>query len=114
VETDKATMELESYEDGTLLYIGVGEGESVEVDGVLAIVGAKDADYKTLLTSAAQPALVPEPEVPAAPAPAASASAGQSTSAIGEGSPDRVKASPLARKMAQDKGFDITQIKGVL
>jgi len=49
VETDKATMELESYEDGTLLYIGVGEGESVEVDGVLAIVGAKDADYKTPL-----------------------------------------------------------------
>ena len=75
VETDKATMELESYEDGTLLYIGVGEGESVEVDGVLAIVGAKDADYKTLLTSAAQAAPVPEPEGQA-PAPAASASRG--------------------------------------
>src|SRR5919112_1135476 len=60
VETDKATMELESYEDGTLLYIGVEAGNSVVVDGVLAIIGEEGADYQQLLNggsggAAAQP-----------------------------------------------------------
>ena len=49
VETDKATMELEAYEDGTLLYIGVESGDSVVVDGVIAIIGEEGADYKKLL-----------------------------------------------------------------
>src|SRR5690606_27134753 len=49
VETDKATMELEAYEDGTLLYIGPKEGDSVPVDAVLAVIGEKGADYKALL-----------------------------------------------------------------
>ncbi|EPR67486.1 Dihydrolipoamide acetyltransferase component of pyruvate dehydrogenase complex [Cyclobacterium qasimii M12-11B] len=49
VETDKATMELESYDDGTLLYIGVAEGDAVEVNGVIAIIGEKGADFETLL-----------------------------------------------------------------
>src|ERR1700749_2878080 len=49
VETDKATMEYESYDNGTLLYIGAKEKESVAVNGVLAIVGDKDADWQTLL-----------------------------------------------------------------
>ena len=49
VETDKATMELESYEDGNLLYIGIEEGNSVPVDGVIAVIGEKGADYETLL-----------------------------------------------------------------
>jgi pyruvate dehydrogenase E2 component (dihydrolipoamide acetyltransferase) len=49
IETDKATMEYESYDNGTLLYIGAEKGQSVPVDGVLAIVGEKDADWKTLL-----------------------------------------------------------------
>jgi len=49
VETDKATMELESYQEGTILYIGVEEGTSVAVEGVLAIIGEEGEDYKTLL-----------------------------------------------------------------
>src|SRR5438874_1224232 len=49
VATDKATMELESYENGTLLYLGVKEGEVVVVDGILAIIGEKGTDYKPLL-----------------------------------------------------------------
>jgi len=49
VETDKATMELESYNEGTLLYIGVEKGKSVPVEGILAIVGKPDEDYKPLL-----------------------------------------------------------------
>ena len=49
VETDKATMELESYEDGTLLYIGVEEGGAVPVDGVIAVIGEEGADYEKLI-----------------------------------------------------------------
>ena len=49
VETDKATMELESYNEGTLLYIGVEKGQSVPVEGILAIVGKKGEDYKSIL-----------------------------------------------------------------
>ena len=77
VETDKATMELESYEDGTLLYTGVNEGDSVPVDAIIAIIGDKDADYKALLD--AQGAGAPEAkaetkeEAPAEEAPAEAA-----------------------------------------
>ena len=52
VETDKATMELESYNEGTLLYLGVEKGKSVQVDGVLAVVGAAGEDYKSVLSAA--------------------------------------------------------------
>ena len=51
IETDKATMEYESYNDGTVLYIGAQEGESVKVDGVLAIVGDAGEDYSSLLSA---------------------------------------------------------------
>lgn len=49
IETDKATMEYESYNDGTVLYLGAKEGESVKVDGILAIVGEEGADYEALI-----------------------------------------------------------------
>ena len=49
VETDKATMDLEAYEEGTLLYIGVEKGEAVPIDGIMAIIGAEGEDYKALL-----------------------------------------------------------------
>lgn len=123
VETDKATMELESYEDGTLLYIGVQAGESVAVDGVIAVIGENGADFEKLLKGqSSAPASVPaesKAEAPAAPAkveapsvsPAAAAqSAAPAVSPASEG--DRVKASPLAKKIAEDKGFDIRQING--
>lgn len=123
VETDKATMELESYEDGTLLYIGVQTGDSVPVDGVIAVIGEKGADFEKLLKGqsfapASAPAEV-KAEAPAAPAkaeapavaPVASApSVAPVVTAASEG--DRVKASPLAKKIAEDKGFDIRQISG--
>ena len=82
VETDKATMELESYEDGVLLYIGVEAGGSVPVDGVIAVIGEKGADYQSLLAahqggaSIAAPVEVASPAAPvavAAPAPAVDA-----------------------------------------
>jgi pyruvate dehydrogenase E2 component (dihydrolipoamide acetyltransferase) len=84
VETDKATMELENYEDGILLYTGPKEGEAVAVDGMLAIIGEEGADMQALLTGqsgGAAPAAPAAAEAPkaaeAAPAsaPAAAASA---------------------------------------
>jgi pyruvate dehydrogenase E2 component (dihydrolipoamide acetyltransferase) len=79
VETDKATMELENYEDGTLLYIGPKEGEGVPVDGLLAIVGKAGEDISGLLSgaqggaAAPTPAAAPVAAAPAAPAPAPAA-----------------------------------------
>jgi pyruvate dehydrogenase E2 component (dihydrolipoamide acetyltransferase) len=127
VETDKATMELESYEDGILLYIGVEEGNSVAVDGVLAIIGEKGADYQALLQAEeaaasgsdsqeeeeAAPADDKAPAATAAPAaPQGQQQKGQEAPAATSEDDSRVKASPLARKMAKEKGFNLNQIKG--
>src|ERR1700749_37220 len=56
VETDKATMDFESFQDGTLLYIGVEEGKAVPVDTVIAVLGKEGEDYKAALEGASQPA----------------------------------------------------------
>lgn len=110
VETDKATMELEAYEDGELLYIGVDAGSSVPVDGVIAVVGEKGADYQTLI-SAHSVGDQAAPEAKTAKAPAAPQVAkklkGTPTSTNG-----KVKASPLAKRLAKDLGYDISKIPG--
>jgi pyruvate dehydrogenase E2 component (dihydrolipoamide acetyltransferase) len=109
VETDKATMELESYEDGTLLYIGVEAGASVAVDGVLAVVGEKGADYQALLNGGSAAAEKPAQET----APTAEAPTSQSsTTAVSTDSTDRIKASPLAKSLAKEKGIDIAKVPG--
>src|SRR3954468_10067092 len=59
IETDKATMEFESYQNGTLLYIGVPEGKAAPVDGVLAIIGNPGEDYKALLEEAIKTTAAP-------------------------------------------------------
>lgn len=119
VETDKATMELESYDDGTLLHIGVSEGDAVEVNGVIAIIGEKDADYETLLKAHQQKSSAGEEKVKEAPAKeeksAPKEAEGKQTSApTNSNSTDkgRIKASPLAKKMASDKGVDISLVQG--
>ena len=118
VETDKATMELESYEDGKLLYVGPKDGESIAVDGILAIIGEEGADVETLLKAekskgSEAPAKQEETKsadstAEAKPAQVSSAPATESTSSDN----GRIKASPLARKMARDLGYDLAQIKG--
>ncbi|MDF7818466.1 pyruvate dehydrogenase complex dihydrolipoamide acetyltransferase [Runella sp. MFBS21] len=108
VETDKATMELENYEDGILLYIGAKEGEAVPVDGVIAIIGEEGADYQALLNGGSAPAATPE----AAPAPATPSAPAAAPQTSDNGSDARVKASPLAKALAKDKGVDLTKITG--
>ena len=123
VETDKATMELESYDDGVLLHIGVKDGDSVPVDGVIAIIGEKGEDVDEILkdiendtTSVDNSEEVNETpvekeievktETPApAPAPALEE---ENTSSNDE----RIKASPLAKKLADEKGIDLSNIYG--
>ncbi|OEK03780.1 pyruvate dehydrogenase complex dihydrolipoamide acetyltransferase [Roseivirga sp. 4D4] len=122
VDTDKATMEYESYNDGTVLYLGAAEGEAVKVDGILAIVGEPGADYETLIKaeaqSGAEEAPAPAPEAPA-PAPAATPSTSAapapsmpSAAPVVATANGRVKASPLAKRLASEKGIDISQVPG--
>jgi pyruvate dehydrogenase E2 component (dihydrolipoamide acetyltransferase) len=122
IETDKATMEYESYNAGTLLYMGAEAGKSVPVNGVLAIIGEKDADWKTLLkaheskgsSTSAPEAKVAEPAkaADAEPVKAADAEPAKASEAEASHSNGRVKASPLAKKLAKDKGYDINNIEG--
>ena len=114
VETDKATMDMEVYAKGSILYL-VDEGSTIPVDGVIAVVGAAGEDYQSLLAgapAAAAPAPAAEktPETPAAQ-PTVSAPAAVSAPAVASGD-ERLKASPLAKKLAQDKGVDLSQIQG--
>jgi len=117
VETDKATMELETYQEGTLLYIGVEQG-TIPVNGLLAIIGKEGEDYQALLREADGKGngSAPKAESPAAEA-ASSGSSAASTPSPAPTAPvvddgQRVKASPLARAMAEEAGVDLRQIPG--
>ena len=113
IETDKATMEYESYNTGTLLYIGAEAGKSVPVNGVLAIIGEKDADWKTLLKAHESKGGAGGDGASGEPSKAAAAPAQKGEDVKAEHSSNgRVKASPLAKKMAKDKGLDIGKIPG--
>lgn len=123
VETDKATMEYESYNDGTVLYLGAKEGEAVKVDGILAIVGEEGADYQALIDAdengsadAVQEQTEERPTASKEDAEATSQSAQTPASTSKESSSNttdgRIKASPLAKKMAAERGIDIAQVAG--
>jgi len=115
IETDKATMEYESYNSGTLLYIGAKEKESVPVNGVLAIVGEKGADWQTLLKAhqAKASGETQKKAEPTAEISAVSNNNAENTSATQDASSNgRLKASPLAKKIAKDKGIDISKVQG--
>ena len=113
VETDKATMELENFVKGTLLHIGIPAGGSVPVDALIAIVGQKGEDISALLSGAstAAPAKAEEakPETTTQ-----NITANAETSAVHSSNNEdgRVKASPLAKKIAEEKGISLNQIAG--
>lgn len=111
VETDKATMELEAYDEGTLLYQGVEEGASVPVDGIIAVIGEEGADYQALLDSESG-AAADQSEQPVAVQEEKAATSEKTTETASGTSGDRLKASPLAKKLAEEKGIDISQVTG--
>ncbi len=117
VETDKATMEVVGYAEGTLLYIGVEKGQAAKVNGIIAIVGKEGTDVAPLLKSGSAPKAAAKPADAAAQdsAPEGNTAAPAKTEEkqeVQSDSSSRVKASPLARKIAKDKGIDIEQVKG--
>lgn len=131
IETDKATMEFESFQEGTLLYIGVEKGKTAPVDSILAIVGKKGEDVSALIASEkAKPAPAAETPVPAstsAPAPKKEEAAKAPAAAPVTQSPapkpaastppkvsndGRFKVSPLAKKIAGDKNINLSFIRG--
>lgn len=115
IETDKATMEFESFYAGTLLHIGIQEGESAPVDSVLAIVGPEGTDVSAVLSGETKPAKKEQKETTEAPKKEESPASNNSTSdTTQEVTTDggRIFASPLAKKIAQDKGINLSQVKG--
>jgi pyruvate dehydrogenase E2 component (dihydrolipoamide acetyltransferase) len=113
IETDKATMEFESFNEGTLLYVGIEEGNTAPVDSLLAIIGPAGTDisgiaenYKTGGAPQAAPEVAEEKEV--------ASTEKTSEPIVQEPSTDgqRILASPLAKKIASDKGIQLTQVKG--
>jgi len=128
IETDKATMEFEAFpgQEGKLLYIGTGEGETAPVDTVLAILGEEGEDIEALKAGGAAPAAeaapakeeVSAPAAAPAPAPAPAAAPAPVPTPAPEAAPVQVatdgslKASPLARKLAAEKGVDLSMLKG--
>ena len=124
VETDKATMELESYDDGTLLHIGVKDGDSVPVDGVIAIIGEKGEDVNEILkdvdSDSSEVEEIKEIKEESTPIEKVEEIKDDNkeivitepTKIVSELKDERVKASPLAKKLANEKGIDISNISG--
>jgi pyruvate dehydrogenase E2 component (dihydrolipoamide acetyltransferase) len=108
IETDKATMEFESFNSGTLLFIGVQEGESAPVDSVLAIIGPDGTDITGIAESYSKGGAVATSVVEKSEDVASPTTNNQQLTTT----TDRVFASPLAKKIAQDKGINISQVKG--
>ena len=109
VETDKATMEVVGYEAGTLLYIGPKEGEAAKVHGIIAIVGKAGTDITPLLQEDGEEAAVNSGSGTTEETATATATPAPTSTSEDD---SRVKASPLARKIAKDKGITLTAVKG--
>jgi pyruvate dehydrogenase E2 component (dihydrolipoamide acetyltransferase) len=120
IDTDKATTEYESYNDGTVLYLGAEAGGAVKVDGILAIVGEAGADYNLLLQADSQVESVATETAPVVSAPTPEAKAPtaivpvqpKEAAPVVNNSNGRIKASPLAKKLASEKGIELSQVQG--
>lgn len=116
IETDKATMEFESFNAGTLLYIGINEGESAPVDSVLAIIGPEGTDVSGVAENfgkgGAQATESKSEDKPAEAKEEKKEEAPKAEEAAPATDGGRVFASPLARKLAKDKGINLSQVKG--
>jgi pyruvate dehydrogenase E2 component (dihydrolipoamide acetyltransferase) len=109
IETDKATMEFESFNAGTLLFIGIQEGESAPVDSVLAIIGPDGTDITGIAENYKKGENV---TVPVAEKSTEVATPNANTQLPTSNTTTRIFASPLAKKMAEDKGINLAQVKG--
>jgi pyruvate dehydrogenase E2 component (dihydrolipoamide acetyltransferase) len=112
VETDKATMDLEIFQEGTVLYVAAKSGDSIPVNGLLAILGKPGESFEELLSGGAPaPAVEEKPKAKEETKVEVAVSAPASTNTNNTNS-DRVKISPLAKKMAEDNGVSLNGISG--
>lgn len=120
IETDKATMEFESFQDGVLLYIGIEKGQTAPVDSILAILGEKGEEFQSLIDNDTTPA-AEEPAEEAAPvaatpepvaAPVAEKAAPAPVATPVANTDGSIKASPLARRLANERGIDLATVNG--
>jgi pyruvate dehydrogenase E2 component (dihydrolipoamide acetyltransferase) len=112
VETDKATMEVMGYAEGTLLHIGVEKGQAAKVNGIIAIVGPEGTDISAILNQGDAPAAPATNGQPAAAAQEQPAAQEAEVAAPVSADGSRVKASPLAKRIAKEKGIDLSQVAG--
>ncbi|WP_417365158.1 pyruvate dehydrogenase complex dihydrolipoamide acetyltransferase [Flavobacterium beibuense] len=113
IETDKATMEFESFNEGTLLYVGIQEGQSAPVDSVLAIIGPAGTDVSGIADNfQAGVATEAKEEEKPAESKTETAEAPKAEAAVVANDGGRIFASPLARKIAEEKGINLGQVKG--
>ena len=118
IETDKATMEFESFHDGVLLHIGIDEGSTAPVDSIIAVIGSKGEDISSIIKGDNTAKEEPKPEVKEEPKlevkeePKPEIKEEVKSVVVSNESTDRILISPLARKLANEKGIDIKSIKG--
>jgi pyruvate dehydrogenase E2 component (dihydrolipoamide acetyltransferase) len=114
IETDKATMEFESFYQGTLLYIGIKEGETAPVDSILAIIGEKGTDVTNIITTLKNKADLAAKTTKSEPKEAVSTPKLEESKATVTNASvnDRIVASPLAKKLAAEKNIDLHHING--
>ena len=118
IETDKATMEFESFHDGVLLHIGIDEGSTAPVDSIIAVIGSKGEDISSIIKGSNTAKEEPKPEVKEEPKPEVKEEPKPEIKeevksvVVSNESTDRILISPLARKLANEKGIDIKSIKG--
>ncbi|WP_114791563.1 pyruvate dehydrogenase complex dihydrolipoamide acetyltransferase [Niabella yanshanensis] len=117
IETDKATMELESYKNGKLLYQGAKAGDKIQVNDLLCIIGEEgkvnvDEIVAAVKGGGAAPTPTAEAKEETAPETKEAAPASSSAPAVTTGENGRIKASPLAKKLAAEKGIDLGSVQG--
>ena len=111
IETDKATMEFESFHDGILLHVGIDEGSTAPVDSIIAIIGSKGEDISSFLKNDdTEVKEDPKPEVKEDPKPEVK----EDPKPVSNNNKpnDRILISPLAKRLAKEKGIDIPSVKG--
>ncbi len=120
IETDKATMEFESFNEGTLLYVGLEEGDSAKVDSLLAIIGPKGTDVSSIaknfkIEDGSSKAIESEQETKVEAPKTETVSETKKEAPVQtkvKTSNGRIFVSPLAKKMAEEKGIDLSQVQG--
>ncbi len=112
IETDKAVQDFESEFDGTLLHVGVQEGEGAPVDSVLAIIGPEGTDVSAVLSGGSSKKEEKKPQEPKATEEKSAESKEEKAVSANADLSDRIAISPLARKMAEEKGIDLHTLKG--